>query len=92
MTGLGEFVHLHVHSQYSTLDGACAIGPLVARAHELGMGALALTDHGNLFGAYQFQQACLKAEIKPISMNARMRTRPVLTPMSWALWTLSPIK
>jgi len=46
-----NFVHLHVHSDYSLLDGACRIDRLMDRAVSLGMNALALTDHGNLFGA-----------------------------------------
>ena len=46
-----DFVHLHGHSDYSLLDGACKIDSMVARAAECGMPALALTDHGNLFGA-----------------------------------------
>jgi DNA polymerase-3 subunit alpha len=46
-----DFVHLHLHSQYSLLDGAIRIPELVTRAKEYGMNALAITDHGNLFGA-----------------------------------------
>ncbi len=60
------FVHLHCHSHYSLLDGASPIRKLVARAKELGMNALALTDHGNLYGALEFYQACRDAEINPI--------------------------
>ena len=60
------FVHLHVHSEYSLLDGANRIGKLVGRAGEMGMDALALTDHGNLFGAIAFYTACRNAGIKPI--------------------------
>ena len=60
------FVHLHVHSDYSLLDGAAKVKALAERAAELGMSALALTDHGNLFGAIEFYLACRKAKIKPI--------------------------
>ncbi len=60
------FVHLHVHSQYSLLDGANRIDDLVARTREHGMNALALTDHGNLFGAVQFYQQAKQSGIKPI--------------------------
>ena len=60
------FVHLHVHSEYSLLDGACKIERLVARAVELQMPALALTDHGNLFGIPAFYQAAKKAGVHPI--------------------------
>jgi DNA polymerase-3 subunit alpha len=60
------FIHLHVHSEYSLLDGACRIGDLTQRAAELKMPALALTDHGNLFGAVEFYKECRAAGIKPI--------------------------
>ena len=60
------FVHLHVHSEYSLLDGMCRIGPLVQQAKALGMPALALTDHGSLYGAIEFYLACREAGIKPI--------------------------
>src|SRR3990172_12626920 len=60
------FVHLHVHSQYSLLDGANRIDDLVAQAVEHRMNALALTDHGNLSGAVQFYQRATRAGIKPI--------------------------
>jgi len=61
-----DFVHLHVHSDYSLLDGASKITKLVKRAKELGMGALALTDHGNMFGALRFEQLCHKEGINPL--------------------------
>ena len=60
------FVHLHVHSEYSLLDGACRIPELVGRAAELKMPALALSDHGNLFGAVEFYKECREQGIKPI--------------------------
>lgn len=60
------FVHLHVHTDYSLLDGCCRIDRLVARAAELGMPALAMTDHGNLFGAMNFYRTCVAAGIKPL--------------------------
>src|SRR3989344_762172 len=61
-----KFVHLHTHSHYSLLDGLAKPTDLVARAKELGMEALALTDHGNLYGAIEFYQLAKKAGIKPI--------------------------
>ena len=61
-----DFTHLHVHSEYSLLDGLARIEDLVAQAKAHGMGALALTDHGNMHGAIQFYQAANKAGIKPI--------------------------
>jgi DNA polymerase-3 subunit alpha len=60
------FVHLHVHSEYSLLDGACRIPELVGRAAELKMPALALSDHGNLFGAVEFYKECRDRGVKPI--------------------------
>jgi DNA polymerase-3 subunit alpha len=59
-------VHLHVHSEYSLLDGACKIEPMAARAAELGMPALGLTDHGVMNGAVDLYKACAKHDIKPI--------------------------
>jgi len=61
-----EFVHLHVHSEYSLLDGAAQLEKLVDKAKELKFPAIALTDHGNLFGAIDFYQAAQKAGVKPI--------------------------
>jgi len=61
-----EFVHLHTHSEYSLLDGACTISQLVDQAYRLNMPALALTDHGNLFGAIEFYQKASHRGIKPI--------------------------
>ena len=61
-----NFVHLHVHSEYSLLDGACRIKELAERAAELSMPALALTDHGVMYGAVDFYNAAKEAGIKPI--------------------------
>ena len=61
-----DFVHLHVHSHFSLLDGAITIPKLVGAAKECGMHSLALTDHGNLFGAIQFYKACKAEGIRPI--------------------------
>lgn len=60
------FVHLHVHTQYSLLDGAARIDELVARAKALGQDALAVTDHGVMYGVIDFYKACRKAGVKPI--------------------------
>ncbi len=62
----GSFIHLHVHSQYSILDGASTTEQIAAKAKEDGASAIALTDHGNMFGAKEFHVACNKAGIKPI--------------------------
>ena len=61
-----SFVHLHCHSEYSLLDGANRISDLIHRAQELEQPALAITDHGNLHAAWEFQEKARKAGIKPI--------------------------
>lgn len=61
-----RFTHLHVHTEYSLLDGASKIDELVAYAKELGMDSLAITDHGAMYGAVEFYQECTKQGIKPI--------------------------
>ncbi len=61
-----SFVHLHNHSEYSLLDGLGKVKKMVARAKEFGMPALALTDHGTMFGTIEFYKACREAAIKPI--------------------------
>ncbi len=61
-----EFVHLHVHSEYSLLDGAARLEKLVQKAKDLHFPAIALTDHGNMFGAIDFYLAAQKAGVKPI--------------------------
>ncbi len=66
MSASGPFVHLHNHTHYSLLDGCAKPARAAARAKELGMPALAMTDHGNLFGAIDFYLSCKKAEINPL--------------------------
>ena len=61
-----DFVHLHLHTEYSLLDGACRLDRLMDRAHELKFGSLAMTDHGVLYGAIDFYQAAREKGIKPI--------------------------
>ena len=63
---MSNFVHLHIHSEYSLLDGANRIKDLPIRAKELGMDAIALTDHGSMFGTIDFYKACKANGIKPI--------------------------
>jgi DNA polymerase III subunit alpha len=60
------FVHLHVHTEFSMLDGAARVGELFDEASRMGMPALAMTDHGNVFGAYEFYRAAKARDIKPI--------------------------
>ena len=66
MTNSSPFVHLHNHTCYSLLDGASNIDKLVARAKNLDMPALAITDHGVMYGVIDFYKACKKQGIKPI--------------------------
>lgn len=61
-----DFVHLHVHSEYSLLDGACRIKRLVSRVKELGQSSVAITDHGVMYGCINFYNECIKNGIKPI--------------------------
>ena len=63
---MSDYVHLHVHTQYSLLDGACRVEQLAQKAKEYGMTALGMTDHGNIFGAVDFYQQVTKVGIKPI--------------------------
>ena len=60
------FTHLHLHTEYSLLDGACSIKPLVSRLRELGMDACAVTDHGVMYGVVDFYRACRDADIHPV--------------------------
>ncbi len=61
-----DFVHLHLHSEYSLLDGACRISDIPKAVKEAGQSAVAITDHGVMYGALQFRRECLKAGVKPI--------------------------
>ena len=61
-----DFVHLHLHTEYSLLDGACRLDKLMERAHELKFGSLAITDHGAMYGAIEFYRAAREKGIKPI--------------------------
>lgn len=80
------FAHLHNHTQFSMLDGAARLGPLFQSAAEMGMPALAMTDHGNLHGAYAFWDAGRKAGVKPIiGLEAYVApgSRQERTPVRW---------
>ena len=61
-----SFVHLHNHTEYSMLDGAAKVAPMLAEAKRLEMPAIGMTDHGNMFGASEFYNAAVKADITPI--------------------------
>ena len=64
-----EFTHLHVHTEYSLLDGSSKIKELVSRAKELGMDSLAITDHGVMYGVIDFYRAAKAAGINPVLGN-----------------------
>ena len=66
MTNNSPFIHLHVHTEYSLLDGAIRIDQMLKKCMNLGMNAVAITDHGNMFGAVQFYDLAKKAGIKPV--------------------------
>ncbi len=69
------FVHLHTHTEYSLLDGACRIDELLKRASELGMKAMAITDHGNMYGVVKFYKAAKKYGVKPL-LGCEVYTAP----------------
>ena len=74
-----SFTHLHVHTQYSLLDGSCKIGEIVNRAKELGMKNLAITDHGNMYGVIDFYRAAKAADIIILFCSQRMiKVMPIL--------------
>ncbi len=70
-----SFTHLHLHTEYSLLDGSGKVGEMVARAKELGMEALAITDHGVMYGVIDFYKACMKEGIKPV-LGCEVYTAP----------------
>ena len=67
---MSSFVHLHVHTEYSLLDGAARMDKMIKVAASCGMPALAITDHGNMYGAVHFAKSCKKAGIKPIDRKS----------------------
>ena len=88
-----DFVHLHVHTQYSLLDGAIRLPELMQRVSDLGMSAVAMTDHGNMYGAVDFQKAAKKSGLKPIiGCEQYVTTEPLETgrnPKSYHLTLLA---
>src|SRR5262249_61513536 len=91
-----SFVHLHCHSHYSLLDGASRIPELVAHTRKQGMNALALTDHGNLYGAIEFYRECKAAGLNPIVgyeayVAAGKRTGPAGRRRAGSPYHLSPL-
>ena len=75
---MSDFVHLHLHTTYSLLDGQCPIVPLVKKARALGMPALAVTDHGNLFALKSFYDECRSKKEKTYGDLAQVRLKPIL--------------
>ena len=92
MAAAEDFVHLHVHSEYSLLDGACRLRQLVQHVKELGQTAVAVTDHGNLYAAVAFHDAAKEAGIRPIigcevyvAQRTRFDKEPLLDGKSYHL-------
>ncbi|MFH1057128.1 MAG: PHP domain-containing protein [Pseudomonadota bacterium] len=95
-----SFTHLHVHTAYSLLDGAIRIGDMLKRCAELGMDSVAVTDHGNMFGAVNFYQYAKKAGIRPVigcevyvapATAAKKSTAPApRSPTTWCCWPPAP--
>ena len=71
-----DFVHLHVHTEYSLLDGACKIKELVQLASSLGQKAIAITDHGVMYGVIDFYKACNRSEERRVGKECRSRWSP----------------
>ena len=67
-----KFTHLHVHTQYSLLDGSAKIEPLIKRVKDLGMDSIAITDHGAMYGAVEFYKAAVAEGIKPIPSKSEI--------------------
>lgn len=90
------FTHLHVHTEYSLLDGSSKIGELAARAKELGMDSMAITDHGVMYGVIDFYRAARAAGIKPIigcevyvSPDRDLTGRPFTVRTGITIWSFS---
>ena len=82
----GNFVHLHVHTEYSMLDGAARLKELFAECQRTGMPAIAMTDHGNVYGAYDFWSKASKAGVKPIigiEAYVAPESRALKKPVKW---------
>ena len=75
----GKFVHLHVHTHYSLLDGACKVSDLVKRTKALGMDSIAITDHGCMFGVIEFFNECKKRSARTLDAR-RQRGRSRVSP------------
>lgn len=75
---MSDFVHLHLHTTYSLLDGQCQIVPLVKKARKLGMPALAVTDHGSLFALKSFYDECRSKKEKTYGDLAGVHVKPIL--------------
>ena len=84
-----SFVHLHVHTEFSLLDGACRIPKLVERVKELGQDAVAITDHGVMYGVIDFYRACKAAGIKPI-IGCEVYVAPGSVPIRSTSWMPRP--
>lgn len=84
-----SFTHLHLHTEYSLLDGACRIDQLVQRVKELGQSAVAITDHGVMYGVIDFYRACKAAGVKPI-IGCEVYVAPAPGLTGFMSWTAPP--
>ncbi|MFZ9742402.1 MAG: DNA polymerase III subunit alpha [Chitinophagaceae bacterium] len=75
---MSQFSHLHVHTQYSLLDGAASIGALYKKAMDDGMPGLAISDHGNMFGVFQFVAEAYKHRVNPDDKNSPLKVKPIV--------------
>ncbi len=75
---MSNFSHLHVHTQYSLLDGAASIGALYNKAISDNMPALAITDHGNMFGVFQFVAEAFKHKTDPTQKDSPLKVKPIV--------------
>ncbi len=86
MSNRDSFVHLHVHTEYSMLDGASRLNPLVSETKRLGMPAIAITDHGNLYGAFDFYKNAKEQGVNQL-LASKVITHPMVENLE-KCWTL----
>ena len=86
-----QFVHLHLHTQYSLLDGANQLNPLLKQVSDFQQPALAITDHGNLFGAIDFYEKATAQGVKPINTGVKPISRRAAGDNARACWPTTTI-
>ena len=87
-----SFTHLHVHTEFSMLDGAARLDELVAKAVADGMPAIGMTDHGNMYGTLDFYKECNKQGIKPITVPPATSRTSAIMQTCRARWTQPPTR